>query len=68
MDASIDAVGFEAKGSTVETVMANMKLEGGSGKALRQCIAAAKTATAEVDAIAPSKINPTIFVRTLIPW
>jgi len=42
VDASIDAVGFEAKGSTVETVMANMKLEGGSGKALRQCIAATR--------------------------
>jgi len=42
LDASIDAVGFEAKGSTVETVMANMKLEGGSGKALRQCIAATR--------------------------
>jgi threonine dehydrogenase-like Zn-dependent dehydrogenase len=42
VDASIDAVGFEAKGSAVETVMANMKLEGGSGKALRQCIAATR--------------------------
>ena len=42
VDASIDAVGFEANGSTVETVMANMKLEGGSGKALRQCIAATR--------------------------
>jgi threonine dehydrogenase-like Zn-dependent dehydrogenase len=33
-DASIDAVGFEAKGSTLETVMADLKLEGSSGKAL----------------------------------
>ncbi|QYF94294.1 glutathione-dependent formaldehyde dehydrogenase [Massilia sp. PAMC28688] len=42
VDASIDAVGFEAKGSTVETVMTNMKLEGSSGKTLRQCIAATR--------------------------
>ncbi len=28
VDASIDAIGFEAKGSTTETVMANLKLEG----------------------------------------
>ncbi len=42
VDAVIDAVGFEAKGSTVETVMTNLKLEGSSGKALRQCIAAVR--------------------------
>ena len=42
VDASIDAVGLEAKGSTVETAMATLKLEGGSGKALRQCIAATR--------------------------
>ncbi|WIH05900.1 glutathione-dependent formaldehyde dehydrogenase [Xanthomonas translucens pv. graminis] len=42
VDASIDAVGFEAKGSTVETVMATLKLEGSSGTALRQCIAATR--------------------------
>jgi len=42
VDAAIDAVGFEAKGSTVETVMTNLKLEGSSGKALRQCIAAVR--------------------------
>jgi threonine dehydrogenase-like Zn-dependent dehydrogenase len=39
VDAAIDAVGFEAKGSLVETVMTNLKLEGASGKALRQAIA-----------------------------
>ena len=39
VDAVIDAVGFEAKGSTTETVLATLKLEGSSGKALRQCIA-----------------------------
>ena len=38
----IDAVGFEAKGSTTETVLATLKLEGSSGKALRQCIAAVR--------------------------
>jgi threonine dehydrogenase-like Zn-dependent dehydrogenase len=42
VDASIDAVGFEAKGSGTETVLATLKLEGGSGKALRQCIAATR--------------------------
>ena len=39
VDASIDAVGFEAKGSLIETFMTNLKLEGASGKALRQAIA-----------------------------
>jgi threonine dehydrogenase-like Zn-dependent dehydrogenase len=42
VDAVIDAVGFEAKGSAVETVMTNLKLEGSSGKALRQAIAAVR--------------------------
>ena len=42
VDASVDAVGFEAKGSVTETVMTNLKLEGSSGAALRQCIAATR--------------------------
>jgi threonine dehydrogenase-like Zn-dependent dehydrogenase len=42
VDGVIDAVGFEAKGSTLETVMTNLKVEGSSGKALRQCIAAVR--------------------------
>ena len=42
VDASIDAVGFEAKGSALETTLTNLKLEGSSGKALRQCIAATR--------------------------
>ncbi|MBA3695312.1 MAG: glutathione-dependent formaldehyde dehydrogenase [Methylotenera sp.] len=42
VDAVIDAVGFEAKGSTVETVLTNLKLEGSSGEVLRQCIAAVR--------------------------
>jgi len=42
VDACIDAVGFEAKGSTTETVLTAVKLEGSSGKALRQCIAACR--------------------------
>ncbi|WP_345956818.1 zinc-dependent alcohol dehydrogenase [Pseudomonas fulva] len=42
VDAVIDAVGFEAKGSTTETVMTALKIEGSSGKALRQCIAAVR--------------------------
>jgi threonine dehydrogenase-like Zn-dependent dehydrogenase len=42
VDAAIDAIGFEAKGSALETVMTNLKLEGSSGVALRQCIAAVR--------------------------
>jgi threonine dehydrogenase-like Zn-dependent dehydrogenase len=42
VDASIDAVGFEAKGSTVETVLTNLKIEGSSGAVLRQAIAATR--------------------------
>ncbi len=42
VDAVIDAVGFEAKGSAIETVLATLKLEGSSGKALRQSIAAVR--------------------------
>jgi threonine dehydrogenase-like Zn-dependent dehydrogenase len=42
VDAAIDAIGFEAKGSMVETVLTNIKLEGSSGKALRQAIAATR--------------------------
>jgi len=42
VDASIDAVGFEAKGSTLETVLTDLKLEGSSGKALRQAMAATR--------------------------
>ena len=42
VDAVIDAVGFEAKGSTLETVLTTLKMESSSGKALRQCIAAVR--------------------------
>lgn len=42
VDGVIDAVGFEAKGSTTETILATLKLEGSSGKALRQCIASVR--------------------------
>ncbi|WP_259740986.1 zinc-dependent alcohol dehydrogenase, partial [Pseudomonas poae] len=42
VDGVVDAVGFEAKGSTTETLLATLKLEGSSGKALRQCIAAVR--------------------------
>lgn len=42
VDASIDAIGFEAKGSLLETTLANLKLEGASGVALRQAIAATR--------------------------
>jgi threonine dehydrogenase-like Zn-dependent dehydrogenase len=42
VDASIDAIGFEAKGSLIETALTTVKLEGSSGKALRQAIAATR--------------------------
>ncbi|OBX58026.1 glutathione-dependent formaldehyde dehydrogenase [Moraxella osloensis] len=42
VDAVIDAVGFESKGSVVETVLTTLKLEGSSGAALRQCMAAVR--------------------------
>lgn len=44
VDASIDAVGFEAKGSKVDTLMTGLKLETSSGAAIRQCIAATRRA------------------------
>ncbi|QXI26317.1 zinc-dependent alcohol dehydrogenase [Pseudomonas vanderleydeniana] len=42
VDGVIDAVGFEAKGSLTETVLSTLKIEGSSGKALRQCMAAVR--------------------------
>jgi threonine dehydrogenase-like Zn-dependent dehydrogenase len=42
VDASIDAVGFEAKGSALETALTTIKLEGSSGQVLRQAIAATR--------------------------
>jgi threonine dehydrogenase-like Zn-dependent dehydrogenase len=42
VDASIDAVGFEAKGSAVETALTAIKLEGSSGASIRQAIAATR--------------------------
>jgi threonine dehydrogenase-like Zn-dependent dehydrogenase len=38
----VDTVGFVAKGSPTETVLATMKIEGGSGFVLRQAIAATR--------------------------
>lgn len=42
VDASIDAVGFEAKGSAIETTLTTLKLETSSGEVLRQSIAATR--------------------------
>jgi len=42
VDASIDAVGFEAKGSAIDTMMTTLKIEGSSGSVLRQAIAATR--------------------------
>jgi threonine dehydrogenase-like Zn-dependent dehydrogenase len=41
-DASIDAIGFEAKGSTIESVATTLKIEPSSGTALRWAIAATR--------------------------
>lgn len=42
VDTTVDAVGFEAKGSSMETMLATIKVEGGSGLVLRQMIAATR--------------------------
>jgi len=42
VDASIDAVGFEAKGSTGDQILTTIKAETSSGASLRQCIAATR--------------------------
>lgn len=42
VDAVVDAIGFEAKGSTLETLLSNLKIETSSGHALRQCIASVR--------------------------
>ncbi|WP_303635589.1 zinc-dependent alcohol dehydrogenase [Stenotrophomonas tuberculopleuritidis] len=42
VDACIEAVGFEAEGSTLESALTAVKLEGSSGVAIRQCIAATR--------------------------
>ena len=42
VDASIDAVGFEAKGSAMESALTALKVEASSGQSVRQCIAATR--------------------------
>lgn len=42
VDLTVDAVGFEAKGSALETLLTHLKLEGSSGQVLRQAIAATR--------------------------
>ena len=42
VDAVIDAIGFEAEGSVIETLLTNLKIEGSSGAALRQSITAVR--------------------------
>ena len=42
VDACIEAVGFEAEGSALEAALTAVKLEGSSGVAIRQCIAAVR--------------------------
>ena len=62
VDGSIDAVGFEAKGSTVETVMTAIKLEGSSGASLRQAMAATRRGgTVSVPGVYAGWINGFLF-------
>lgn len=42
VDACIDAVGFEAKGSIIESALSSLKIESSSGAVIRQCIAATR--------------------------
>lgn len=42
VDASIDAIGFEAKGSTLETIATTLKIEASAGTVLRWAIAATR--------------------------
>jgi threonine dehydrogenase-like Zn-dependent dehydrogenase len=42
VDGTIDAVGFEGKGSLLETALTTIKLEGSSGAVLRQAMAATR--------------------------
>ena len=42
VDASIEAEGFQAKGSALETALTTVRLEGSSGKAIRQAMAATR--------------------------
>jgi threonine dehydrogenase-like Zn-dependent dehydrogenase len=42
VDASIDAIGFEAKGSTLETIATTLKIEASAGTVLRWSIAATR--------------------------
>lgn len=59
---TVDAVGFEAKGSTTETVLTNLNLEGSSGAALRQCIAATRRCgTVSVPGVYAGFIHAFIF-------
>ncbi len=44
VDATIDAIGYEARGSATDTMLTAVKIEGSSGAALRQCIAATRRA------------------------
>jgi threonine dehydrogenase-like Zn-dependent dehydrogenase len=42
VDGTVDAIGFEAKGNPIESLMETFKLETARGTALRQCIAATR--------------------------
>ena len=62
VDVAIDAVGFEAKGSALETALTAIKLEGSSGAALRQCIAAVRRGgTASVPGVYAGFIHGFLF-------
>ncbi len=69
VDAVIDAIGFEAKGSMIETVMTNLKLEGSSGFALRQCIAAVRRGGVAAWSVCRASMPVQFTVSCLaMPW
>ncbi len=69
VDATIDAVGFEAKGSATETLLTTLKLEGSSGAALRQCIAATRRCgTVSVPGVYAGFIHGFLFGDAFDKW
>lgn len=62
VDASIDAVGFEAKGSALDTTLTSLKLEDSSGAVLRQAIAVTRRGgTVSVPGVYAGQIHAFLF-------
>lgn len=62
VDAVVDAVGFEAKGSVADSVMTALKIESSSGAALKQCIATVRRGgVVSVPGVYSGSINGFLF-------